>query len=213
MVDAISNDTIAILIDTGTTLPVSIADLITRTKGLDDIHDDVNLQFTDLANIEAKIDIIDGNVDDIELVLATVNVKIDTIDTNVDTGLVNDLTIEGKIDTVDTVVDLILVDTGLIKAKTDNLPEAIKKNTAVTKFPFGLVQSTDNISPATGITVTAKRSIDGGAFVLMTNTFTELSDGDYFIDLSAADTNGTFITYKFSGPGARTKKVRFKTAT
>jgi len=41
-----------------------------------------------------------------------------------------------------------------IKAKTDNLPEAIKKNTAVTDFPFSLVLSSDDVSPATGVSVT-----------------------------------------------------------
>ena len=44
-----------------------------------------------------------------------IEAKIDIIDTNVDTSLTNQATIEGKIDTVDTVVDT-------IQASTDNLP-------------------------------------------------------------------------------------------
>lgn len=111
--------------------------------------------------------------------------------------------------------DLVVVDgiVDAIKLKTDNLPDPIQKNTAVDDFTFGLVLSSDDVSPATGIiSVIAERSIDGGGFVSMTNSVTEISDGDYKIDLSMADTNGTFITYKFSASGARTKKIRFKTA-
>jgi len=215
-------------IDTGVTIPAligtpnftdlvgDIANLITRLKGLNEIHDDLALVATDVLNIESKVDIIDGIVDDILLdtaVIGTPNFTTVVGDiANLITRIKGLDDIHDDVVVVDTVVDLILVDTGNIKTKTDNLPEAIKKFTAVTKFPFGLVQSSDNISPATGISVTAKRSIDGGAFVTMTNSVTELSDGDYFIDLSAADTNGTFITYKFNGSGARTKKIRFKTA-
>ena len=111
--------------------------------------------------------------------------------------------------------DLVIVDgiADAIKLKTDNLPEPIQKNTTANNFTFGLVLTSDDVSPALSIMlVTAERSIDGGGFVSMDNPVTEISDGDYKIDLSADDTNGTFITYKFSASGTRTKKIRFKTA-
>lgn len=102
-------------------------------------------------------------------------------------------------------------DVSAIKAKTDNLPEAIKKNTAYTKFPFMLFQSADGVSPATGISVTAEVLIDGGAFGAMANSAVEDSDGHYHIDLATSDVNGTFVTFKLSGSGARTRVISFKT--
>lgn len=97
-----------------------------------------------------------------------------------------------------------------IKGKTDNLPETLQKNTAFPNLTFGLVLESDDVSPALLKTPLCERSLDGGAYVSMTNTpATEISDGDYKIDLSAADTNGKSIAYKFSAPGARTKKIRF----
>lgn len=143
-----------------------------------------------VQDLETNLAIVDGNVDDIETLLNTVDGKIDIIDTNVDT--INTATVA-------------------IKAKTDNLPEAIKKNTASAKFPFSLKLASDNVSAATGVSVTAERLIDGGTFVAMANSAVEDSDGMYNIDLAAADTNGTFITYKFSGTGARTRLMSFKT--
>lgn len=82
------------------------------------------------------------------------------------------------------------------------LAPAIKKNTAVSNFPFYMVQSTDHNTPATGLTVTAERSIDGGAFAACTNSPTELANGNYKINLSASDTNGTVIILKFTATGA-----------
>jgi len=94
----------AILEDTGTTIP------------------------GELAGIESKVDTVDTVVDailvdtgtDIPATLATIDGKVDTVDTVVDAILVDtgtDLpaslaTIDGKVDAVDTVVDRILVDTG-----------------------------------------------------------------------------------------------------
>jgi len=100
-----------------------------------------------------------------------------------------------------------------IRAKTDNLPEGIKKNTASTDFPFMLVLSSDGKSPATSVSVTATRSIDGGNFTAMTNSVVEKANGLYHIDLSAADTNGNFITYRFTGATALDRLVSFKTVT
>jgi hypothetical protein len=77
-----------------------------------------------------------------------------------------------------------------------------KKNTALSNFPFYLVLSSDHVTPATGKTVSAYRSIDGGAFAACTNSPTEISNGFYKIDLSAADMNGDTISLRFSATGA-----------
>lgn len=66
----------------------------------------------------------------------------------------------------------------------------VKKNVALSgfQFPMGDV----------GLTVTAKRSIDGGAFATCTNAVSEISDGWYKIDLSADDLNGKSVALEFS---------------
>lgn len=79
----------------------------------------------------------------------------------------------------------------------------VKKNTQITiTFPM-----TDAVThaPATGLTVTARRSIDGAAVANCANSVTELSLGLYSLVLAATDTNGTEITYIFSAVGADTK--------
>ncbi len=79
----------------------------------------------------------------------------------------------------------------------------VKKNAALSNWTFFLVSSTDHISPKTGATITVQRSIDGGAFADCTNTpATEISNGYYKINLSAADLNGTVIALKYTATGA-----------
>lgn len=103
------------------------------------------------------------------------------------------------------------VDTAAIKTKTDNLPAGIKKNTALNNFEVLLVSSSDHISPVTGATVTATRSIDGGAFAACANSVTEVSGGVYKINLAASDLNGDVITLKFSATGADSRIITIVT--
>lgn len=98
-----------------------------------------------------------------------------------------------------------------IQAKTDNLPEGIQKNTALSNFEFVMCSSSDHISPATGLTVTAQRSIDGGAFAACANSVTEVGSGVYKINLAGADLNGTVITLKFTATGADATLITVKT--
>lgn len=116
---------------------------------------------------------------------------------------------------VDTEVAAILaaVDTEVaaIKAKTDNLPDGIFKNTALANFPFFMVLTADHVSGATGLAVTAERSIDGGAFAACTNAVSEISAGFYKINLSAADLNGDTIALKFTAATADTTGLTIKT--
>ena len=94
-------------------------------------------------------------------------------------------------------VDLTLRTTDVNSATLASL--AIKKNTAFTNFEFFMVSSTDHRTGKTGLTITSTRSIDGGAFASTTNTATEIGGGFYKINLSAADLNGTMITFKMTG--------------
>ena len=112
-----------------------------------------------------------------------------------------------KIDTAAT-----LVDTGTtLPALIDSL--SIKKNTAFNNFEFLMVLTSDHVTPATGLTVTGERSIDGGAFASVAGTIAEVSNGIYQFDALAADTNGDVITWRFSSATADDAFFTFKTVT
>lgn len=92
-----------------------------------------------------------------------------------------------------------------IKAKTDNLPSSVKKNAALAAFPFVMVDS--NGDPATGLTVTAERSIDGAALAGCANAVTEVANGIYKINLAAGDLNGDTIILRFTATGAKARLI------
>jgi hypothetical protein len=79
-----------------------------------------------------------------------------------------------------------------------------KKGVALTGFQFFMALASDHYTPATGKTVTAVRSIDGGGFTACTNSATELSNGWYKITLSTSDMNGDSIALAFSVTPAST---------
>lgn len=89
-------------------------------------------------------------------------------------------------------------------ADTVNKPT---KNTALAAFPFLMVLSSDHVTPATGLTVTATRSIDGAAFGACANAVVEVASGWYKIDLAAADMNGNTIALKFTAATADARNV------
>ncbi len=74
-----------------------------------------------------------------------------------------------------------------------------KKNVAMDDIGFVMVLTTDHVSPAPGLSPVATKSIDGGTtFTATTGTVTEIANGAYSFDASAADMNGTIILFKFS---------------
>ena len=81
-------------------------------------------------------------------------------------------------------------------------PVALKKNTALTAFMFLMLDSTDHVTPKTGLTVTATRSLDGAAFAACANAVSEVSNGWYKLNLDATDTNANVIAFKFTATGA-----------
>jgi len=87
------------------------------------------------------------------------------------------------------------------------------KNSAYSNFEFEMVLASDHVTPATGLSVTGQRSIDGGAFATVSGTITEVSNGIYQFDALAADTNGTVITWRFSAATADDTFVTFQTVT
>lgn len=118
------------------------------------------------------------------------------------------VTIAGYIDTE--IAALVSMATA-IKAVTDALPEGFKKNTAFSNFVFFMADSTDHVTGKTALTVTAQRSIDGGAFAACTNAVAEIANGWYKINLSAADLNGDSIALKFTATGADATGISIKT--
>lgn len=91
-------------------------------------------------------------------------------------------------------------------------PAGIQKNVAYNNFTFLLVLSSDHVTPATGKTITATRSIDGAAFGACTNSATEIgATGVYKINLSAADLNGDNIMLSFAATASDTRFVAIVT--
>lgn len=133
-----------------------------------------------------------------------------TTTTNTDMRGTDSAATAANLATVDTNVDAILVDTSTtLPALIDDL--AVKKNATFSNFEFLMVLTSDGRTPATGLTVTGQRSINGGAFVGVTGTIAEVSNGIYQFDAVAADTNGDVITWRFSSATADDTFVTFKT--
>lgn len=95
-------------------------------------------------------------------------------------------------------------DIAAIKAE---LPQRVTKNTALAKFMFFMVSSTDHVTGKTGLTVTATRAIDGGAFGACANSATEIANGWYYLDLANTDLNGNVIAFNFTGTGADVRAI------
>ena len=89
-----------------------------------------------------------------------------------------------------------------LAAVAADLPSRITKNTALAGFTFPMFDSADHVTPKTGLTVTAQRSLDGAALASCTNAVTEIGNGLYKIDLAAGDLNGDIVTLRFTATGA-----------
>jgi hypothetical protein len=82
------------------------------------------------------------------------------------------------------------------------LQAGIRKNQAIANFPFLMTDSTDH-NPATGLTVTGARSLDGAAFASGTiANMTEVGNGVYQCDLGAGDLNADTVALRFTATGA-----------
>ena len=87
----------------------------------------------------------------------------------------------------------------------------IKKNVAMANFKFLMTDST-NHAPATGLTVTVTRAIDGGAFAAGTlSAVTEVAFGIYRVDFGAGDLNGDNITFRATAAAADDLLVTIET--
>lgn len=99
--------------------------------------------------------------------------------------------------------------TGQVNLSSGAVPitSNIKKNQALAAFMFPMTDST-NHNPATGLTVSVTRSIDGAAFGAGSlSSVTEVSGGMYKVDFAAADLNGKVITLRATATGADDRLV------
>jgi len=93
-----------------------------------------------------------------------------------------------------------------------SLTSNIKQNTTVNGFMFVMTDSTTHApKPGLGAGVTPLRAIDGGSFSATTNAVTEIANGVYTINLSAADTNGAKIMLNFQATGADALNIEIVT--
>ncbi|OHB71857.1 MAG: hypothetical protein A2W23_06310 [Planctomycetes bacterium RBG_16_43_13] len=100
-----------------------------------------------------------------------------------------------------------------LSATAADFPSGIKKNTALANFMFLMVDSTDHLTPKTGLTITATRSIDGAAFGACANAAAEVASGIYKISLTATDLNGDVITLRFTSAAADDRLITIITTT
>jgi hypothetical protein len=154
-VDIVDANVDSILVDTGTTIPGTIA---TVDANVDAILVDTGTTLpAQISGVEAKVDTVDANVDAVLVDTGTtIPGTIATVDANVDAILVDTGTtlpaqisgVETKVDTVDTVVDSVKVDTAAILADTGTDGVAISTAQAQAIADEVLKRSVGNVEGA-----------------------------------------------------------------
>ena len=93
-------------------------------------------------------------------------------------------------------------------------PVAITSNTkinqALNNFTFLMTSSTTH-APQTGLTITATRSLNGGAFAPCANSVSEIGFGWYQINLASTDMNANTVSLRFTATGADDRDIQIVT--
>jgi hypothetical protein len=194
----------------GTALPAAAADAagglpISDAGGLDldaQIGTDIDAILVDTST--TLDDFIDTEIATIITDIAAV--KADTAAILLDTGTDGVALAAGAITSTKFAAGAI--DTAAVGA---GVVGAVDKNAAFSNFEFLMVDSTDHVTPKTGLVVTGTRSIDGGAFAAVAGAIAEVANGIYQFDALAADTNGDLITWRFISATADDVFVTFRT--
>jgi len=97
---------------------------------------------------------------------------------------------------------------GTLQAST-----GIMKNASLNNFQFVMILSADHVTPATGKTITATISKDGGAFVACSNSASHIGSGAYKINLTQSEMNADIVTLKFSATACDTQFITLKTSS
>jgi len=165
-----------------------------------------------IVSIAADQTVIQGDISTIQSDIGLIQTDIGTINTNIVTIQTDIGAIQSSLSSMASDIALIQGDIELLEINVSNLNKP-KKNMPMDNFQFLMVDSGDLSSPKVGlINFTAMRCINDSAWEMMTNTVVEVAAGLYRIDLSAEDTNGDVITYKFSADGAVTRYITVMTA-
>lgn len=122
-------------------------------------------------------------------------VKVDTAATLVDTGTAGVVVASIATNAVNAAA---LATDAIDEIRDSMLPT---QNVAFNNLPFLLVDETDHVTRETGQSPTATGSIDGAAFGATTGTVTEVGNGIYQFDASAADMDGGIVTFRFVATG------------
>lgn len=153
----------------------------------------------DIAVINAKTTNLPSDPADESLIIAATDAIMARVGAPVGASISADIAaVQSDADNIQTRIPTALVG-GRIDASVGAVATAasnIKKNTAI-DISFPMTDSTTH-ALATGLTVTATRSIDGAAFGACANAVTEVGSGVYNVVLAAADTNGNSIMYLFT---------------
>jgi hypothetical protein len=159
---------------------------------------------TDTADMQPKL----GTPAGADMSTDIANVKVDTAAILTDTA-----DMQPKLGTpagadISTDIANVKAETALIYAQMQTINP--KKNTALPNIPVPMVDTSGD--PATGLTVSGYRSIDGGAFAAVGGSIAELSNGVYHFDALAADLNGDFIIFRFTATGAKDGFLTIRTS-
>ncbi len=73
-----------------------------------------------------------------------------------------------------------------------------ERGVAYSNIPVLMVLAADHVTPAPGLVPVATVSLDGGAFGATTGIVTEVANGMYQFDASAADMAGDLVTFRFA---------------
>lgn len=87
----------------------------------------------------------------------------------------------------------------------------IPKNVALPNLMFTMVLSSDGKTAATGKTITAQISKDGGAFGNCANAVTEVGEGWYKINLTQSEMNADIVALKFTGTACLQRNMEIPT--
>lgn len=82
------------------------------------------------------------------------------------------------------------------------VPEPMRRNVAFNDFSFVMRSASDHVTPLPGLTITAQRSINGGAFAACANAASAIANGAYKINLANTDLNGVIVIFRFTATGA-----------
>lgn len=157
--------------------------------------------WTNAGRLDAILDIIAADVVNIDgQSMRGTNSALLAADINLTGGVVDTVTTTVNLTTNNDKTGYALSTAGVNAVADAILPET---NNTLSDIPFLFVAASDGRTPVTGATtITITRSLDGAAFGAVSGTtVTEIGNGMYHIDASAADMNAGKIIFRVAATG------------